>query len=245
MADELDGDVKEWVDVTDADVANTIFGNYGITPASDNLADDSPSHTESGHSLMQRGSDIQFLSTLARRNGKVCRVVCADQPGDSHRLFRQAQSQRRSAAVFAHLERSGKLDGRCARSELGRDAPVVGDRATGAVYRQRSQWRLCRYHRQRAAAAERARLVGFQRAADDRDARGAGRRRRRAVVAGQISAARGGLVHAMRRRSRRRAARCNPASRHDRRSGWSRRSVFRQLPGLECPRTRSPATATR
>ena len=46
--------VKEWIDVTDADVANSIFGNYGITPLDDNLADDSPSHTESGHSLMQR-----------------------------------------------------------------------------------------------------------------------------------------------------------------------------------------------
>ena len=72
---------KEWIDVTDADVANTIFGNYGITPVDDNTLDDSPSHTESGHSLMQRGSDIQFLRMLARRNGKVCRVSCADQPG--------------------------------------------------------------------------------------------------------------------------------------------------------------------
>jgi len=72
---------REWIDVTDADVANTIFGNYGITPDDDNTLDDSPSHTESGHSLMQRGSDIQFLRMLARRNGKVCRVSCADQPG--------------------------------------------------------------------------------------------------------------------------------------------------------------------
>ncbi|MGA2129024.1 MAG: contractile injection system protein, VgrG/Pvc8 family [Xanthobacteraceae bacterium] len=73
--------VKEWVDVTDATVANTIFGDYGITPSDQNLADDSPSHTEDGHSLMQRGSDIQFLRNLARRNGKVCRIACADQPG--------------------------------------------------------------------------------------------------------------------------------------------------------------------
>jgi hypothetical protein len=73
--------VKEWVNVTDATVANTIFGDYGITPSDQNLADDSPSHTEDGHSLMQRGSDIQFLRNLARRNGKVCRIACADQPG--------------------------------------------------------------------------------------------------------------------------------------------------------------------
>jgi hypothetical protein len=73
--------VKEWVDVTDADVAASIFGNYGITPASDNSQNDSPAHTEDTHSLMQRGSDISFLRMLARRSGKCCRVACADKPG--------------------------------------------------------------------------------------------------------------------------------------------------------------------
>jgi len=72
---------REWVDVTDADVANSVFGDYGVTPAPDNSDDDSPSHTEDGYSLMQRATDIQFLRTLARRNGKLCRVACADQPG--------------------------------------------------------------------------------------------------------------------------------------------------------------------
>jgi len=73
--------VREWVDVTDAAVAASIFGNYGITPSDQNTQDDSPSHTEDTHSLMQHGSDIAFLRMLARRSGKVCRVVCADQPG--------------------------------------------------------------------------------------------------------------------------------------------------------------------
>lgn len=73
--------VREWVDVTDSAVAASIFGEYGITPADDNTDDDSPSHTEDTHSLMQRGSDIAFLRMLARRSGKVCRVACADQPG--------------------------------------------------------------------------------------------------------------------------------------------------------------------
>jgi hypothetical protein len=86
----LEEKVKEWVDVTDADVANAIFNDYkgyGIRPASDNANDDSPSHTEDGHSLMQRTSDIQFLRSLARRNGKLCRVVCADQPGNRTGYF--------------------------------------------------------------------------------------------------------------------------------------------------------------
>src|SRR5690242_15952670 len=79
--------VKEWVDVTDADVAASIFGNYGITPSEENSDDDSPSHTEDGHSLMQRASDIQFLRMLARRSGKVCRVACADKPGQRTGYF--------------------------------------------------------------------------------------------------------------------------------------------------------------
>jgi hypothetical protein len=77
----LEEKVKEWADVSDADVAAAIFGDYGITPADDNRADDSPTHGDPARSLMQRGSDIQFLRTLARRTGKFCRVSCADQPG--------------------------------------------------------------------------------------------------------------------------------------------------------------------
>jgi phage protein D len=97
----LTENVKEWVNVTDADVANTIFGNYGITPASDNLTDDSPSHTESGHSLMQRASDIQFLRTLARRNGKFCRVFCAEQPGKRTGYFAKPNLAGTPAAVLS------------------------------------------------------------------------------------------------------------------------------------------------
>jgi phage protein D len=77
----LEEKAREWVDVTDADVASSIFGDYGIDPAGDNTNEDSPSHTEDGHSLMQRATDIQFLRSLARRNGKLCRVFCTDTPG--------------------------------------------------------------------------------------------------------------------------------------------------------------------
>jgi phage protein D len=72
---------REWVDLTDADVATAVFADYGIAPADGNSADDSPAHTEDGHSLMQRATDIQFLRSLAQRNGKFCRVACDDQPG--------------------------------------------------------------------------------------------------------------------------------------------------------------------
>jgi hypothetical protein len=79
--------VKEWVDVTDSDVAGSIFGNYGITPDSSNSADDSPAHTADSHSLIQRATDAQFLRRLARRNGKLFRVYCTDTPGQRTGLF--------------------------------------------------------------------------------------------------------------------------------------------------------------
>lgn len=77
----LEEKVREWVGVDDAAVAATIFGEYGISPAPENSADPSPSHPESGHTLMQRGTDFQFLRMLARRTGKLCRVFCKDQAG--------------------------------------------------------------------------------------------------------------------------------------------------------------------
>src|ERR1700733_353172 len=41
--------VKEWVDVTDADVAASIFSQYGITPSDQNTDGGSPSYTEDTH----------------------------------------------------------------------------------------------------------------------------------------------------------------------------------------------------
>ncbi len=79
--------VQEWVDVTDNDVAEEVFGNYGITPADANSNEDSPTHSEDRHSLMQRDTDIRFLQELARRSGKLCRVYCEDQPGQRIGFF--------------------------------------------------------------------------------------------------------------------------------------------------------------
>src|SRR5439155_16090994 len=73
--------VREWSGMTDGQVANEIFSSYGFSAASDNTADDSPQHDEDAHTLVQRATDLQFLRGLARRNGKLLRVGCADAPG--------------------------------------------------------------------------------------------------------------------------------------------------------------------
>jgi hypothetical protein len=83
----LEEKVNEWADVTDSDVAASIFGTYGFTPADDNTQDNSPSHTSDNHSLMQRGTDMAFLRSLAQATGKWCRVTCADQAGERTGYF--------------------------------------------------------------------------------------------------------------------------------------------------------------
>jgi hypothetical protein len=74
--------VREWSGRTDGQVANEIFGTYGFRPAAANLADDSPAHLATGHTLLQRATDLRFLHGLARRSGKLCRVACEEKPGD-------------------------------------------------------------------------------------------------------------------------------------------------------------------
>ncbi len=78
---------KEWSGLSDVDVANQIFSNYGCTPADDNSAEAAPSHTDDEHTLMQRGSDADFLRRLARRTGRWSRVFCADTPGQRTGFF--------------------------------------------------------------------------------------------------------------------------------------------------------------
>lgn len=83
----LEEKAREWADVTDGAAANSIFGEYGFTPADGNTDDDSSSHSESGNTLYQRSTDIQFLRMLGKRSGKFVRVACKDKPGDRTGYF--------------------------------------------------------------------------------------------------------------------------------------------------------------
>lgn len=77
----LEERLYEWKDKTDGEAANDIFRRYGFQVADGNTDDDSPQHTESGRTLIQRATDAQFLRDRARRSGKLFRVCCEDQPG--------------------------------------------------------------------------------------------------------------------------------------------------------------------
>jgi phage protein D len=73
----LDEKVKPWPNMMDSDVASSIFSDasYKFTPVVESTK---WSRQENDHTLMQRGTDIQFLQQLAHRNGYECFVTMND-----------------------------------------------------------------------------------------------------------------------------------------------------------------------
>lgn len=67
----LKEDVREWPDMADSDIATTLFGDYNFSPQVESTE---PSRQRDAVTTMQRGTDIQFLRTLALRNGFECYV---------------------------------------------------------------------------------------------------------------------------------------------------------------------------
>lgn len=73
----LEEKVKSWPNVKDSDVASSIFADaaYNLSPV---VEATDYSHEENDHTLMQRGTDIQFLRRLAEKNGYECFVESND-----------------------------------------------------------------------------------------------------------------------------------------------------------------------
>lgn len=97
----LEEKTREWANVTDGIAANTIFGEYGFTPAPTNVDEDSGTYTEDTHTLMQRGTDHDFLRTLARRAGRLFRVVGGPTPGVPVGVFAKPDADAESIATLS------------------------------------------------------------------------------------------------------------------------------------------------
>lgn len=67
----LEEKVRSWPATADGDIAATIFGDYGFASE---VAATAQAHSEEQQTTMQRGTDMQFLQYLARRNGYECYV---------------------------------------------------------------------------------------------------------------------------------------------------------------------------
>jgi phage protein D len=67
----LEEKIRPWPNMADGDIATVIFGEYGFLP---DVESTQPTRTETDVLTIQRGTDIQFLRHLARRNGYECYV---------------------------------------------------------------------------------------------------------------------------------------------------------------------------
>ncbi len=67
----LEEKARAWASMADSDIASTIFGEYSL---STDVSSTQPTRADNVQTVIQRGSDIQFLRQLARRNGFECYV---------------------------------------------------------------------------------------------------------------------------------------------------------------------------
>src|SRR5262245_4502146 len=67
----LEEKIRPWPDMSDSDIASTIFGENGFSA---NVQETQPARPDTEHRVTQRGTDIQFLQQLAKRNGYECYV---------------------------------------------------------------------------------------------------------------------------------------------------------------------------
>jgi phage protein D len=94
----LEERVRAWPDMADSDIASTIFGEYGFTPQVDQTQ---PTREELDRTVMQRGSDIQFLRELAERNGYECYVELNAESGEVEGHFHPSRSDDSSQGVLS------------------------------------------------------------------------------------------------------------------------------------------------
>lgn len=68
----LEEKVRPWTDMADSDIASLIFGEHGFLPDVENTP---ILRQQINQTVIQRGTDIEFLRQLAHRNGYECYVT--------------------------------------------------------------------------------------------------------------------------------------------------------------------------
>lgn len=101
--------VYPWPNVTDSQVAEQIFDTYKFGTDIDPTQ---PSRDENDHTVIQRGTDIQFLQALAQRNGYECYVEMNPESGVVEGHFHQPRLQQPPQGVLSVNMGDATNDGR-------------------------------------------------------------------------------------------------------------------------------------
>jgi phage protein D len=90
--------VRAWPNMSDADIAQVLFAEYGFTPDVDATQ---PARTEVSYITMQRGTDIQLLQQLAERNGFEFYVETDPRSGQIVGHFHRARLEKTPQGVLS------------------------------------------------------------------------------------------------------------------------------------------------
>jgi phage protein D len=90
--------VRAWPNMADSDIAEQIFGDYSFGTDIDPTQ---PTRDENDHTEMQRGTDIQFLQSLAQRNGYECYVELNPETGVVEGHFHKPRLQQTPQGVLS------------------------------------------------------------------------------------------------------------------------------------------------
>ena len=96
----LEEKVRTWPDMSDSDIATAILRDreYGFVPVVEEVG---LKRQEVDYTTMQRGTDIQFLQQLARRNGYECYVEVNPLTGLTEGHFHPPQLEQRPQGVLS------------------------------------------------------------------------------------------------------------------------------------------------
>ncbi len=112
----LEQKVRAWPDMADGDIASAIFGEYGFTP---DVESTEPTRQETDVTTIQRGTDIQFLTKLARRNGFDCYVEIDPMTGMTEGHFHPPRLDERPQGVLSvNLGEATNVDSFRARHDM-------------------------------------------------------------------------------------------------------------------------------
>src|SRR6266487_4050035 len=84
----LEEKIATWPNLSDSDIVQQIIGNYGVQVKVDGTA---TVHQENDTTVIQRGTDIQFVRDLARRNGLEFYFETDKDSGDVVAFLREPQ----------------------------------------------------------------------------------------------------------------------------------------------------------
>jgi phage protein D len=118
----LEEKVRAWPDMTDADIASAVFGEYGFTAK---VEPTNPTRPDDDAPTVQRGSDIQFLRQLAGRNGYECYVEVEPTSGAVEGHFHPPRVDETPQGVLSvNLGSATNVDAFAARFDMLRPVTV-------------------------------------------------------------------------------------------------------------------------